>query len=399
MNPQEIQKLVEQIYREKGLEKETVFRCIEEALATAAKRHGYGSVDSTYLINIDRRTCEIYVYRDNVPIPVENLMERAGAQSARQSITQKIREAVCNKIYNKYVGRKGELVVGLVKRGERGGGVSVMIDGEQEAWLPNAGKINGEIYRNDSQFDFVIDNVEMTGARTRILLSRRSKVLLQRLFERECPEIREGRIQIKAIARDPGSRSKVAVWTDDNTLDLLGACLGPRNSRCSSVSRALNNERIDIVQWDEKTELFIKNALAPAEVLEVILCPRLDRAIVVVRPDQRALAIGRRGQNVNLAKVLSGGWDIDILTRDDEHDELADLLDRATEEFSKIDGLTTACIEELVGNGFTSYYDLACIEPDDFVEITGAPRELALSVAVQAEELSLQEEKNRDGLR
>ena len=394
MNPQEIQKLVEQIYREKGLEKETVLRCIEEGLVTAAKRHGSGSVDSTYLINIDRRTCEIYAYRDNVPIPVENLMERAGAQSARQSIAQKIREAVCNKIYNKYIDRKGELVVGIVKRGERGGGVSVMIDGDQEAWLPNSEKLNGEIYRNDSQLDFVINNVEMAGTRTRIILSRRSKKLLQKLFERECPEIREGRIQIKAIARDPGSRSKVAVW-----IDLFGACLGPRNSRCSSVSKALNNERIDIVQWNEKTELFIKNALAPADVSEVILCPRLDRAIVVVRPDQRALAIGRRGQNVNLAKVLSGGWDIDILTRDDEHDELADLLDRATEEFSKIDGLTAEWIEELVGNGFTCYYDLACIEPDDFVEITGAPRELAISVALQADELSLQEEKNRDNSR
>ena len=153
------------------------------------------------------------------------------------------------------------------------------------------------------------------------------------------------------------------------------------------------------MQWNEKTELFIKNALAPADVSEVILCPRLDRAIVVVRPDQRALAIGRRGQNVNLAKVLSGGWDIDILTRDDEHDELADLLDRATEEFSKIDGLTAEWIEGLVGNGFTCYYDLACIEPDDFVEITGAPRELAISVALQADELSLQEEKNRDNSR
>ncbi|MGN0911559.1 MAG: transcription termination/antitermination protein NusA [Thermoguttaceae bacterium] len=398
MNPQEIQKLVEQIYREKGLEKETVLRCIEEGLVTAAKRHGSGSVDSTYLINIDRRTCEIYAYRDNVPIPVENLMERAGAQSARQSIAQKIREAVCNKIYNKYIDRKGELVVGIVKRGERGG-VSVIIDGDQEAWLPNSEKLNGEIYRNDSQLDFVINNVEMAGTRTRIILSRRSKTLLQRLFERECPEIREGRIQIKAIARDPGSRSKVAVWTEDNSIDLFGACLGPRNSRCSSVSKALNNERIDIVQWNEKTDLFIMNALAPADVSEVILCPRLDRAIVVVRPDQRALAIGRRGQNVNLAKVLSGGWDIDILTRDDEHDELADLLDRATEEFSKIDGLTAEWIEELVGNGFTCYYDLACIEPDDFVEITGAPRELAISVAGQADELSLQEEKNRDNLR
>lgn len=395
MNPDEIKRLVEQIYLERGIDKETVFRCIEEALMTAAKRHGSGSDDSDYQISIDRQTGEIYAYRDNVPITTSEITERAGAQSARQSISQKIREAVRDSIYDRYNDRlqnKKELISGVIHRVERNG-VVVMIDDNQEAWLPNSNKIRGEVYRNESELDFVIESVEKVGLKARIVLSRKSKLLLRRLFERECPEIAEGIVEIMEVSRDPGYRAKIAVRSNDRRVDPVGVCLGVRNTRAMSVTKALNGERVDVVLWSDSTAEFIKNALSPAKVDEVILCPRLDRAIVMVHPDQRSLAIGKRGQNVNLAKKLLGGWELEILTHDDEHDELSDLLDRATEDFGKIEGLTPEIVECLVGEGFTSYYDLSCIEPDDFIEMTGASPELTSSVLAQAEKLADEQER------
>ncbi len=400
MNPDEIKRLVDQIYLEKGIDKEKVFCCIEEALLTAAKRHGSGSDDSDYKITIDRQTGEIYAFRDNVPITTSEITERAGAQSARQSISQKIREAVRDKIYERYVQRVNNLVSGTVRRVERGG-IVITIDGGQEAWLPNNNRIRGEIFRVDSAVDVIVESVEKVGMKTRIVLSRKSKQLVRRLFERECPEIAEGVVEIVEISRDPGQRSKVAVRTNDERIDPLGACLGVRNARYSNVSRALNNEKIDVVLWSDSTTEFIQNALSPAKVDEVILCPRLDRAIVMVKPDQRSLAIGRRGQNVNLAKKLLGGWELEILTHDDENDELAVMLDKATEDFDKIEGLTPEIIEFLVGEGFTSYYDLSCIDPEEFVEMTGVAPEVADSVLARAEELAeelerIEEERRRE---
>ena len=399
MNPDEIKRLVEQIYLEKGIDKETVFQCIEEALMTVAKRHGSGSDDSEYKISIERQTGEIFAYRDNVPITTAEITERAGAQSARQSISQKIREAVRDSIYNRYVDRlnnKQELVTGVVRRVERGG-VVVIIDDKQEAWLPNSNKIRGEIYRNENVYDFVIESVEKAGMKARIVLSRKSKLLLRRLFERECPEITDGTVEIVEISRDPGFRAKIAVRSNDSRVDPLGVCLGVRNSRSMRVSKALNGERIDVVLWSDSTSEFIQNALSPAKVDEVILCPRLDRAIVMVHPDQRSLAIGKRGQNVNLAKKLLGGWELEILTHDDNgQDELAEMLDRATVEFGKIEGLTPEIADILVGEGFTSYYDLSCIEPEDFMEITGATQELTTSILEKAEQLAEEQEKEAE---
>ena len=403
MNPDEIKRLVDQIYLEKGIDRAVIFRCIEEALMTAAKRHGSDSDDSDYQISIDPQTGEIYAYRDNVPITTEQITARAGAQSARQSITQKIREAVRDAIYERYSERLAngeELISGVVRRIERGG-VVVVVDGKQDAWLPNSNRIRNEIYRVDSEYDFVIESVEKVGMKARIVLTRKSKLLLRRLFERECPEIRDGSVEIMGISRDagpspnrdPGNRSKIAVRSNDPRLDPLGVCLGVRNSRMTSVSNALNRERVDVVIWSEDTNVFIENSLSPAKVDEVVLCPRVDRAFVMVKPDQLRLAIGRRGQNVNLAKKLLGGWELEILTHDETHDELADTIKRATAEFQAIEGFTPEYAEAIVDQGFTSYYDLSCIEPDEFMEITGASPELTASILEKAEELAEEQER------
>ena len=418
MNPDEIKRLVDQIYLEKGIDRAVIFRCIEEALMTAAKRHGNDGDDSDYQISIDPQTGAIYAYRDNVPITTEQLTARAGAQSARQSITQKIREAVRDAIYDQYSERLHngeELVSGVVRKIERSGW-RIEIDGKQEAWLPRTNAIRNEIYRNGSEYDFVIESVEKSGMKVRIVLSRKSKLLLQRLLERECPEIREGVVEIMAISRDAGpvsnrdfsnasreqgknasrdpiNRSKIAVRSKDERIDPLGVCLGMRNSRMTSVSNALNKERIDVVIWSDNTVDFIKNSLSPANVDDVILCPRLDRAFVLVHPDQLRLAIGKRGQNVNLAKKLLGGWELEILTQDDEHDQLKETMNRASAEYQLIDGVTPQMAELIVDQGFTSYYDLTCIEPEDFMEITGATPELTSLILERAEELADEQER------
>ncbi len=401
MNSDEIKRLVEQIHLDRGIETEDVYRCLEEALLTVARRHGSGSDDSQYDITIDRQTGEIEVFRDNVPIPADEITGLIGAQSARQSITQKISEAVRDMVYDRYYPRLlngQELVTGVVRRSDHRG-VTVIIDGDQEAWLPNSNKAARENYRPDATFDFVIENVEKLGSRARVTLSRRNKLLLRRLFERECPEIREGVVEIVECARDAGFRAKVAVRSNDPRIDPVGVCLGVRNARMMEVSNALGGERIDIVLWSPDTKEFIQNALSPARVDEVILCPRVDRALVLVHDDQRSYAVGRRGQNVNLAKKLLGGWELEILTCDGEKDELNELLNESTQRFLSIDGITPQIAEALVAEGFTSYFDLSCIEPDVFMEITGSTPETTAAIIEKAEERADEQERLENAAR
>jgi N utilization substance protein A len=204
--------------------------------------------------------------------------------------------------------------------------------------------------------------------------------LVQRLFEQEIPEIIDSVIEIRAIAREPGYRSKVAVSSSDQRVDCVGACVGVRGNRIKNIVDELGGERIDIVRWDDNLEVLIPNALQPAEVEQVILCRMLGRAIVLVREDQLSLAIGRRGQNVRLASKLSG-WDIEIMTQD----ELAESIDRAVQGFSAIEGVAQELAEKLVEEGFLSYDDLSIIEPDDLMEMGGLSEEQVELIVEQAE--------------
>ena len=215
--------------------------------------------------------------------------------------------------------------------------------------------------------------VRKEGSRVKVVLSRTRPHLVQRLFEQEIPEIADGVIEIRAIAREPGYRSKVAVSSADQRVDCVGACVGVRGNRIKNIVDELAGERIDIVRWSDDMQVLIPNALQPAEVEEVILCQMLGRAIVLVREDQLSLAIGRRGQNVRLASKLCG-WDIEIMTRE----ELEEQIEQAVVGFSAIEGVSEELAERLVGEGFLSYDDLSVIEPDDLMEMgrltTGAGR-------------------------
>jgi N utilization substance protein A len=203
---------------------------------------------------------------------------------------------------------------------------------------------------------------------------------VQRLFEQEIPEIADGVIEIRAISREPGYRSKVAVISSDNRIDCVGACVGVRGNRIKNIVEELGGERIDIVRWSDDLQVLVPNALQPAEVDEVILCQMLGRGIVLVREDQLSLAIGRRGQNVRLASKLCG-WDIEIMTRE----ELDQQIERAVTGFSSIEGLDESVAERLVGEGFLSYDDLSVIEPDDLMEMGGLSAEQVDAIVAEAE--------------
>jgi len=260
------------------------------------------------------------------------------------------------------------------------GATATVALGNQEAILPRSEQIPGESYHPNERIRATIFEVRKVGSRVKIILSRIRPQLVQRLFEQEIPEIADGVIEIRAIAREPGYRSKVAVISSDNRIDCVGACVGVRGNRIKNIVEELGGERIDIVRWSDDLQVLVPNALQPAEVDEVILCQMLGRGIVLVREDQLSLAIGRRGQNVRLASKLCG-WDIEIMTQE----ELDQQIERATAGFSSIEGLEESLAERLVGEGFLSYDDLSVIAPEYLIEMGGLSEEAVDAIVAEAE--------------
>ena len=299
---------------------------------------------------------------------------------------QKIREAERDHLYNEYDEQKGQLVTGTIQRYE-GGAATVSLQ-NVEAILPRGEQIPGESHHANERVRATVYEVRKVGSRVKVILSRTKPQLVQRLFEQEIPEIAEGVIEIRSIAREPGYRTKVAVSSMDQRVDSVGACVGVRGNRIKNIVDEISGERIDIVRWSDDRQVLIPNALQPAEVEEVILCQMLGRAIVLVREDQLSLAIGKRGQNVRLASKLCG-WDIEIMTRD----ELDEQIERAVMGFSSLEGVESELAEKLVGEGFLSYDDLSIIEPDALMEMGGLSEAQAKVIVDQAEAKALEAEK------
>jgi N utilization substance protein A len=380
MNPQEILRIVDAIHRDKNIDKEIVFEGIEAALVSAAKKH-YGE-EANVVVNIGREDGSIhatYDGRELGPEEVEETVGRIGAQTAKQVMIQKIREAERDALYDEYSELVGHMVSGVIQRYE-GGAATVQL-ANVEAILPRGEQIPGETHHVNERVRTTVFEVRKAGSRVKVILSRARPQLVQRLFEQEIPEIADGVIQIRAMAREPGYRSKVAVSSSDPRVDCVGACVGVRGNRIKNIVDELAGERIDIVRWDENLEVLIPNALQPAEVEQVILCKMLGRGIVLVKEDQLSLAIGRRGQNVRLASKLSG-WDIEIMTQD----ELAQAIDRAVEGFSSITGIDDELANRLVEEGFLSYDDLSIIEPDALMAMGNLSEEVTGTIVEQAEE-------------
>lgn len=380
MNGSEVLRIVDAIHRDKAIDKEIVFDGIEQAILSAARKH-YGE-DEQIEIQINRQTGEPTLLVQGAPVDSDmlgQLLGRISAQTAKQVMIQRIREAERDTLFDDFIAMRGQIVSGIVGRFE--GHTATVNLGKIEGILPKSEQIPGESYRTGDRVRAVVLEVRKAGSRLKVVLSRTHADLVRRLFELEIPEIGERVIEIRSLAREAGYRSKVAVSCSDQKIDCVGACVGVRGARIKNVVDELAGERIDIVRWNDSLQVLVPNALQPAEVEDVILCQMLGRVIVLVAEDQLSLAIGRRGQNVRLASKLVG-WDIEIMT----HDELGESLERAERWFSQLPNITPEQVQVMIEEGFLSYNELTFIDAAELMEFTGMTEEQADEVLSYAEE-------------
>ncbi|MEM6688268.1 MAG: transcription termination factor NusA [Planctomycetota bacterium] len=383
MNPQDILRYVDSLHRDKNIDKDLVFAAIESALQTAAKRQ-YGE-EADIQVTLDRETGRASASLNGEALG-EDQIGRIGAQTAKQVIIQKVKEAERDSLMEEYRDQIGEVVTGIIGRAD--GGVATVNLGNVEAILPRSEQIPGEQLHASERVRAVVYEVRSTGNRVRVVLSRTRRQFVQRLFEQNVPEIGEEIIGIESISREPGYRSKVAVSTVDQNVDPIAVCVGYRGTRIKAVREELAGEHIDVVNYSEDPQVLIPNALQPAEVEQVLLCDMIGRAIVLVQEEQLSLAIGRRGQNVRLASKLCG-WDIEIMTGV----ELEEKIEVAVVGFSQIPGITEDVAQMLVEQGYLSYDDLSVIEPDQFMEMSGLSEEEVDRIVDTAEQLAEEAEE------
>src|SRR5947208_154805 len=376
MKGSDVLRLVEQMHNDKNIPREIIFEGLEAAIQLAAEKK-YGE-ESGVVVAIDRESGDIAAKHGEESIDPSEF-GRIAAQAAKQVMIQKIREAECSAVFDEYAAMKGDLVDGPIARHE--GGAAIVTLGKTEAILPRSEQIPGETHHVGERVKAVILDVRKVGHRVKIILSRTHPDFVRRLFENEIPEIADRTIEIKAVAREAGYRTKVAVSSIDLKVDCVGACVGVRGSRIKNIVDELGGERIDIVRWNDSLQVLIPNALQPAAIEEVFLYPRLGRAIVLVKEDQLSLAIGRRGQNVRLASKLVG-WDIEIMT----HDELNEGIEKAENWFRQLPNVTDELVEAFIEEGFLSFDDLTFLEPAQLAEQAGITEEQAEEVIAFAEE-------------
>ena len=372
-------RIVDSIHRDKNISKDILFEGIQSALTTAARKHYPEAAEIE--VRIDPDSGAIEATKDGVKMDPSEL-GRIAAQTAKQVIIQKIREAERDSLFDEFEDQRSDLVTGTVQRFE--GGAVIVNLGKTDAILPRSEQIPGESYHPNERIRAIILDVRKVGQRVKIILSRTHPDFVRRLFELEIPEIADQIIAIRALAREAGYRSKVAVTSIDTKVDAVGACVGVRGTRIKNIVDELGGERIDIVRWNESLQVLIPNALQPAEIDEVMLCHLLGRGIVLVRDDQLSLAIGRRGQNVRLASKLVG-WDIEIMTAE----ELEEVIEKAVKAFEKIEVVDVELAERLVEQGILSYDDLSVMEITDLVNtIEGLTEEQATEIVARAEVLA-----------
>ena len=367
-------RILDSIARDRNVDREQLIRDLEMAMISAARRH-FNSLDlEEFGCDMDRLSGRIAIWR-NLPdggredIPLSSL-GRIPAQTAKQVMIQKFREDERNSLMEDFAKRQGEIVTGTVTRQE-GPALIVQVD-RAEAFMPKSEQIPGEMFKPGDRIRCLVLDVRDAGSQVKIVLSRASPDFIRRLFEAEVPEVAERVIEIKALAREPGQRCKVAVASVDSKVDAKGACIGVRGSRIRNIVDEVNGEKIDIVLWNESSQVLISNAVRPAAVEEVSLCFELGRATIIVREDQLSLAIGKRGQNVRLAARLTG-WDIDILTPP----EFTKGLDILQETLRPIEGVTDEMLDKLGALGMISVFDIEEIGPAVLVAELGVDDELA----------------------
>ena len=414
-NQLELLQTAEAVAREKMIDPGLVVEAMEESLARAAKSR-YGA-EMDIRVSIDRKTGRATFTRVRTVVEDEELenyqaemtveqakqylddpkvgdtfveevppvdMGRIAAQSAKQVILQKVREAERDRQYDEFKDRAGTIINGVVKREEYG---NVIVDvGRGEAILRRNEKIGRESYRNGDRIRCYIKDVRREARGPQIFLSRTAPEFMAELFKMEVPEIYDGIIDIKAVARDPGSRAKIAVISYDNSIDPVGACVGMRGSRVQAVVNELQGEKIDIIPWNEDQPTFLVNALQPAEVSKVVLDEEAERIEVVVPEDQLSLAIGRRGQNVRLASQLTG-LDIDIMTEAEDSERRQKEFEERTNLFMTALDLDEFFAQLLVSEGFTNLEEVAYVELDELLVIDGVDEDTANELQARARDV------------
>src|SRR5579883_2514957 len=411
-NRLELLQIADAVAREKSIDRTLVLSAMEDAIQKAAKSR-YGS-ENEIRAEIDPRTGEIKLSRllevvehvtldateislkdakkrnpdaevgDFIAEPLPPLdFGRVAAQNAKQVIVQKVREAERERQYEEYKDRVGEIVSGIVKRAEYG---NVMVDlGRAEGIIRRDEALPRENYKLGDRVRAYVYDVRRENRGPQIFLSRTRPEFMAKLFAQEVPEIYDGIVEIKAVARDPGSRAKIAVISKDTSIDPVGACVGMRGSRVQAVVNELQGEKIDIIQWSPDAATFIVNALAPAEVAKVVLDEEAERIEVVVPDDQLSLAIGRKGQNVRLASQLTG-WDIDILTEAEESERRQKEFSERSNMFVNALDVDEMIAQLLVSEGFTSVEELAYVDPQEVANIEGFDDSTAQEIQERARE-------------
>ena len=393
MNFSELGRMIETLGKDRGIDKRVVVRAIEQAfLVTARKKYGIqGEYETRY--NDAEDEIEIYQYKnvveavkdpiieitinearnldsevevgDQLGIRIENPnFTRVDVQTARQIIFQKVRDAEREILFSDFKHREGELVTGIARRYERG---NVIVDlGKSDAILSRKEIIPGENFKTGDRIQAYLSEVVMTNRGPEIRLSRTSPMYLVKLFEVEVPEILDGNIEIKSAAREPGQRAKIAVYTSDREIDPVGACVGMKGSRVQNVVNELQGEKIDIVRWNADIETFARAALAPSEISNIQVDHGNHSMDVVVEEDQLSLAIGRRGQNVRLAAMLTG-YKINIISKT----KLQEKIKKAVESLMQIVSVSDARAQIMVQNGIMSIADLAATDSETLAGIMG----------------------------
>ena len=381
MNSSEMLRLIDAISRDRNVDKDALLTDIEQAMVSAARKHFNAEGTEEFRCEVDRLTGQIRLWFEEEELDIVEL-GRIPAQTAKQVMIQRFREDERSSIYNEFADRVGELVTGMGQRYE--GGALVVSIGRAEGFMPRSEQIPGEQHQAGERVRCLILDVRETGNQVKIVLSRASTEFIRRLFEVEVPEVSERIIEIKAMAREPGHRTKIAVSSIDSKVDAVGACVGVRGSRIKNIVDELGGEKIDIVRWNESSQILIQNALKPAEVVEISLCFELGRATVVVNDDQLSLAIGKRGQNVRLAARLTN-WDIDILTPP-EYTKALDAMETCLRE---VEGLDDTAIDKLAALGVISVFDIEEVGAEYLAE----QLEIELDVAERMLDVSIERGK------
>ena len=426
----ELLQIAESVAREKSIDQGIVIEAMEQAIQSAAKRK-YGQ-ELEIRAGINKKSGEIEIARvlkvvevienkateitleegqkrdasarlgdffyDPLP-PIE--LGRVAAQTAKQVIVQKVRDAEREKQYEEFKDRVGEVVNGLVKRIEYG---NVIVDlGRGEAFIRRDDVIPRETFRPGDRIRSWISEVKREQRGPQIYLSRTANEFMTKLFTQEVPEIYDGIIQIISVARDPGSRAKISVLSKDNSIDPVGACVGMRGSRVQAVVAELQNEKIDIIPYSEDVPTYLVNALAPAEVTKVVMDEEEKKVEIVVPDDQLSLAIGRRGQNVRLACQLTG-WDIDILTEGSESERRQKEMSNISQLFIDTLNVDEVIAQVLVTEGFSSLETVAYVPIEDLIEIEGFDEKIAQELRERAlaslkeKEASLKDDLSKLGI-